>query len=211
MSEIKEKNKLSSALSIVILLLDLCALAGIIFCFFDVKEKPLIVTNIVLTLLWLAVVVYGVSAYRKPHGNLMRYVILLFAFVLSTEIFVNQGISKVCLALTLTACVLTAYTAGRLGNRTEAVILFAAVAALLIGVAVAERFAPPPRGIMNEPALLGVPGSAGTPSAPAVAPEGEGGKPALITFNLSRVFLWVTIGFTYFVRYAPHREAGKQN
>lgn len=96
----------------------------LIYNFFRINEMPLIITNIVTTLLCLMVIFYEVYAYRVPHGNLMRYVILIFAFVLSSEIFINQGISKVCLALTLAGSVLAAYTAGRLGKRTRALILF---------------------------------------------------------------------------------------
>ena len=182
-----------------------------IFNFFVINETPLIITNIITLLLCLAVTFYGVYGYKIPHGNLLRYVILLFALALAAEIFVNQGISKVCLILTLLACVLSAYTAGRLGKRKEAIVLFSLVAAFLIAFVVAERFAPVPRGIMNDLVPPEIPENVGGLTPPPIPLESGENSFTSLCFSLSRLLLWIVIGGAYLTRYEQHKDAGKVN
>ncbi|MBP9996618.1 MAG: hypothetical protein KBT19_04995 [Lachnospiraceae bacterium] len=205
-----QNKKTSIFLNIIAMIFNLMAIGGVIFNFFATDERPLIVTNVITMILCLAVMFYWVYNYRTPHGNVIRYVILLFAFVLASDVFVNQGISKVCLALTLASCVLVAYAAGRLGKPKVIIILFSIVAAFLIAIIVAERLTPPPQGINNDPAVLGLPEAMANSPVPAGPPEGKGGKIAMFSFNLSRLLLWLAVGTSYFVRYKSHKDAGEK-
>ena len=207
----KQNEKTLMILNIIAMILSFAAIGVVIFNFFATDERPLIVTNVFTTILCLAVMFYWAYNYRKPHGNILRYVILLFAFVLASDVFVNQGISKVNLALTLVSCVLVAYAAGRLGRPKAMLVLFILVTVLLVAIMVAERLTPPPHGINNDPAVLGLPGTVANSPVSDVPPEGKGGKMPLFSFNLSRILLWFAIVTSYFARYKSHKEAGQRH
>ena len=125
------------------------------------------------------VIFYGVYAYRQPHGNLLRYVIVVFAFLLVMENYStaaspvyneqNRGIE---ILLTGSAAVSAAYIGGRLNKVRTNRVPYAFVLILLF---LRCGFA--------------------------------SGDSEIISLELADAVLWMVIGISYFLRYTLHRDA----
>ena len=124
---------------------------------------------------------YGVHGYKKPHGNLVRYLMLILAVYIAYSITITVerwDISGIIFTASNLAAVGIAYMAGRLNKYKKNIVLAVIVTVLLL----IKTFWPI-----------------------------EANLSVYTFFVLDRtmpLFMWATVMFIYFFRYAEHREAG---
>lgn len=156
---------------------------------------------------------YVVAGYKKPHGNLFRY--LMWGFVLFMLFELNASIeqsAQVPVILCVFSIIFTSYLSGRLNKFKQNQVICALV--FLMGLAIniirstgASMMSGglPPEGLPPEGLA-----PAGMPPA-GVPPEGMGGADIGISgiiFNFTSSILWIDLMFSYVVRYHMHKEAG---
>ena len=177
------------AITLVFLIVELTAL----------KELPTKISCIVSAVICLLALYYGISGYKVPHGNMIRYLLLAFAAAEASEFLLNPGMVKpmaICLLLTT---ILSSYMAGRLNKNKECKILIALVGIMLIAVWAMHRFMPP--------ALpMGEPGPAGMEMAQI--PERTDWIRDIFPSDISRFLSWLVLGVSYVTRYDEHKKAG---
>ena len=77
---------------------------------------------------------YGVYGYKKPHGNMVRYLLLLLAFYIAVSVLIlteRWEIPWVILACSNFAAVLIGYIAGRLNKIKKNIVIAIIVTVLL--------------------------------------------------------------------------------
>ena len=133
---------------------------------------------------YLHLLYYGLIGYKKPHGNMVRYMMLILAIYVAasviTQINVWGASWPVILSSSFAAMAIT-YMAGRL-NKAKKNIFVAVLASLLLLV---RCF-----WFLDQPDLSGA---------------------DIALFVLDRcqpLFMWLTIVLIYFFRYREHQEAG---
>jgi len=133
---------------------------------------------------YLFVLYYGVWGYKKPHGNLLRYLMLLLAAVTAATILMQidhwDAPWPVIFSSNL-AAVLIGYMAGRLHKVKKNRCVAAAVTVLLL--------------------------------IRCFWPMGRVDYAGLVRFfyildRSTALFTWLTVMLIYFFRYREHREAG---
>lgn len=138
---------------------------------------------IVVGIYYCLVFFYGVYGYKIPHGNLIRYLMLVLAvYIISTmavSIYRWYNLPWVVLVSGNLAAMLIAYMAGRLNKVKQNIIVANIVTAFLL---------------VNSLWQFKIPG-----------------VEISVPFYLDRcipVFMWLTIVFIYFFRYKEHIKAG---
>ncbi|MBQ9228709.1 MAG: hypothetical protein IJ168_07760 [Eubacterium sp.] len=125
---------------------------------------------------------YGIFGYRKPHGNMVRYLLLILAVYIAYSITVmveRWDISWIIFTASNLAAVFIAYIAGRLNKYKKNAVWAVIITALLL----VKSFWPIETTGLN----------------------------FYILFVLDRtlpLFMWVTVMFIYFFRYKEHKLAG---
>jgi len=130
------------------------------------------------------VLYYGVRGYKKPHGNMVRYLMLILAVYIAaatiTPIYSFSASWPIVLS-SMYAVLFMAYMAGRLNkvkkNRYVAIL----VTVLLLVRCFWPMELPDAYGMVNLSYVLD---------------------------RLSPLFMWLTTVLIYFFRYHEHREAG---
>ena len=137
-----------------------------------------------VTVFYCAVLYYGVRGYREPHGNLVRYLMLIFAVYVAAsaipESFLRNAPWPILLSASFAAMSIS-YMAGRL-NKIKKNRYVAALSLLLLLV----------RCLW----FLENPGATALDA---------------VLFVLERcqaLFMWMTVVLIYFLRYREHAEAG---
>lgn len=89
------------------------------------------IKNIINLLIIIGTIYYGACGYKTPHGNLLKYLFLAFAFsqVLKIAVTMSTTIQALCV---LAASVLIAYMAGRLDRIKENTNIIIVVTTLLV-------------------------------------------------------------------------------
>lgn len=125
---------------------------------------------------------YAYCGYKKPHGNLMRYLLLIYAItVAALDVFNGATQPKFITIDYLAVIILTSYMAGRLDRYKQNVIISALV--LICNCIITFYY-------------IGVRADLGTLTfASAISCIGA-------------TSIWLLIGGGYIVRYKPHKEAG---
>ena len=127
---------------------------------------------------------YAVTGYKKPHGNLLKYLFLLFTLcclgsILSID--VEQSMYDIAYNyIRGIVVVMTAYVSGRLDRFKQNVILMSIIGVLMLASSITQ--------ILADAELGG----------------GFLGLFWCFTFFL----LWVDLMFAYILRYKEHKEAG---
>lgn len=152
---------------------------GLVMSAYMMFAIPGTLINLFDIALYILLFYYVIAGFKRPHGNLLRY--LIWAFIVLLYLKLNgafaMGEKAVCTIL-VAAITLTAYVSGRLNkfrqNRVLCIIILALVIAtgLLLGIQL---------GFMD--AFVGI--SLFTPS-----------------------IIWIDITFSYLMRYHMHKEAG---
>ena len=141
-----------------------------------------ILTSAIHIVMLLAVLYYAVSGYRRPHGNLLRYVTVLYAFSLLFSInqtaMKSAGHAQTGIVLYILAIMGIMFVAGRLNKIKQNAFLMPAIFALLAAAVILGYIKRPQVNFFK----------------------------ILNTFSVLTV--WIEICFSYFIRYKKHKEAG---
>lgn len=125
---------------------------------------------------------YGIYGYKKPHGNMVRYLLLILAVYIAYSITIMVGrwdISWIIFTASNLAAVFIAYVAGRLNKYKKNAVWAVIITALLL----VKSFWPIETTGLN----------------------------FYVIFVLDRtlpLFMWATVMFIYFFRYKEHKLAG---
>ncbi|GEM_PF-2632452 len=178
----KKKNGILSVINILLILL---GSASCIVSFFNRDQSPLWILLSAFTLMVFALMVYYlIEDYRRPHGNLFRYVMSGYSWLFmaaclmaAKDYYDIAGLSVIALG----ACaVLSSYVAGRL-HKIKSVSIVMGIIAVLMLTDIIFTFADGSKsGLVND---FGV-----------------------ISINIQ----WFAIMTTYYSRYKAHIEAGKK-
>jgi len=150
------------------------------------------------------IVYYNFFGYKKPHGNLMRYICFLFGCSLILRGIFSEELS-VSLIANAIAGIIVVYMSGRLDknvkNKTLVIVVF-----IFILVSAIMR-------VFKIDISLGItPVAAASVPADAVA-ETAKEPPAFSMLLLSLgslgvLFQWIALSLAYISRYKEHKEAG---
>lgn len=125
---------------------------------------------------------YGIYGYKKPHGNMVRYLLLILAVYIAysiTIMVVRWDISWIIFTASNLSAVFIGYIAGRL-NKFKKNAVWAVIITVLLLI---KSFWPIETTGLN----------------------------FYVLFVLDRtlpLFMWATVMFIYFFRYSEHKTAG---
>ena len=178
-----KRIKLSVIIELALLLLGLSAN---VLALFNGITVPVI--GIVLNIAQISICVlagyYVLKGYDKPHGNLLRIVMLCFAFLVGIRAIALFFLPEITNAMTIFAAIIIAYMSGRLHKFKTMKYISVIVLLLLISVGIT--------GIVLENDTI---------------------QSLTINFDVfnsafTPAFIWLALSGAYFVRYAEHKEAG---
>ena len=191
------KYNLSKKMNTFVLITAVLLLAGIVVTIIFANRAPLVKT-ITLIIGYLLALYYAFWGYKTPHGNLLRYLIISYAFLLAigseSRLFASarrerpvdvnnaegqlgrgaRGLTAYKGLLTSVALILMSYIAGRLNKYKQNKILIPIVLVILFV-----------RSFVSRTFRLQV-----------------------VMTDLSYFILWIGIACAYFARYDAHKEAG---
>ncbi|MBQ9517329.1 MAG: hypothetical protein IJR60_04565 [Eubacterium sp.] len=169
------------------LLVALVAIAGLVVSIISFVQRIThsvpFTTFILVVLYYIFVFLYGVNGYKKPHGNMVRYLMLILAFYIASSVIVLferwDNIPSIIFAASNFAAVLIAYMAGRL-NKFKKNIVVAVIVTILLLI---KSFWPMGDVHLNF-------------------------YPLFVLDRTMPLFMWATVMLIYFIRYKEHKEAG---
>ncbi len=141
-------------------------------------------------ILYIGLIYYAVSGYKKSHGDVLRYIFMLTSLYYIGNVFcitvndismiseVNTALTPVVVSLLSASAVIIAYVGGRLDKIKKNYAIMAVATAVQLAVSVVFIF------------------------SYGVNPWID----ALVDF--SNFILWLDIVFVYVLRYKRHKEAG---
>lgn len=184
--------------SIVLLIQMIITMAGLLiatgFAVNGTDKLPYIVQISV----YILTVFYAVIGYAIPHGNILKYIYMAYAFAAGL-IAATRGSDDLAKVLMVLAALLAAYMSGRLDRIGQNRKIIALVMLLLIARAVLTD--------MGVNVSFG-PGAAVCPEEVSPVPEG-GLLPYLVPFG--ELVQWITLAVSYLTRYKNHKEAADEN
>ena len=137
-------------------------------------------------LVFLFVAYYAISGYKKPHGNLMRYMFGLFALnclclaLNEVEtIYDSMYYKLIFIGIAAVVAILSVYVGGRLNKLKENLVIIIAITLLLAFRCVYH--------CLTDRVVFGA---------------------LQILMNFSTFIVWIDIVFAYVLRYKEHKEAG---
>lgn len=176
----KQKNTLQT---IIVALITLAGLAASVFCLVWRLQNAIPAFSYVLIGIYYACIFfYAIVGYKRPHGNTIRYLLLILAFyVAASTIVTNErwGISWIIMAAGNFAAVLIGYMAGRLQKVKKNIIVVVLTTALLA----VKSFWP-------------------------VA--GQNNDFVFVLDRTLPLLMWATVVLIYFFRYSAHKNAGAE-
>ena len=188
MSNIEEKYGLKKNQAIALLIVLVLNVVWIICSTFAHIERfgGITLTHIANIVMFAVTVYYVCYSYKKPHGNLMRYLILCSAvFSAIRDIASDLNYPTYIAAATYLMIILKSYMAGRLDHYKQNVIISTVILACqcLMAYYLVNVFT-------------------------------VSGRPLTFSFIMSAVgpvTLWLAIATSYIIRYKPHKEAGLED
>jgi len=162
-----------------VLILDaILIVLGLITSVISIPKTPFIINLIFFISLYALIAVYAFIGYKKPHGNLLKAVMLIYDFMLITQMLTAAEYKNIEQIIIFSlVMMMIAYIAGRL-NRIDQNKILIPVVAILLGYLYIKI-------LMNGVYPLYV-------------------YPIIIT----PFVIWFVLGCAYFVRYKEHKEAG---
>ena len=178
-------RRIRIAIIIELVLLLLVLTANLLALFNEVKVPVMgTVLNIVQIFVCILAGYYVIKDYEKPHGNLLRIVMLCFSFIVGIRVVVLYFLPTITNIMTVCAAIIIAYKSGRLHKYEEMKCIVLIVSLLLAFVGITSLVIKN-NEVQNLIVNFEVFCSAFTP-----------------------VFIWMALFGAYFVRYAEHKEAG---
>ena len=180
MANIKEKAGLKTGQAIALVVI---AVLNILWLVCVVLQGSMTVTAWVALLEFAVAAFYAIYGYKKPHGNHMRHLLLLYAVIAAVMLLINTaGQPTYISALYLANIILVVYMGGRLDRFKQNIIISIAV---LVCNSIVSGY------------LVGNIISSGR---------------SLTFMNFGScigcVTVWLIIAASYIIRYKPHKEAG---
>ena len=176
----QKKNKV---LLIIFAILSAFGLIGNVLATIDILNREI---HIIGAVMFAAILVYLLIDYSRPHGNLLKYTLLLFGVYAGLSAIFTITFSYVawlCIAvLLMLVAVGSAYMAGKLGHLEKSKILF----------------------ILNGIFLL----AASVISVVSIAAAGEQIYVGFILAKINPLLIWAALGIAYTSRYEEHKQAG---
>ncbi|MBQ4208215.1 MAG: hypothetical protein II621_07925 [Clostridia bacterium] len=176
----KQKNMLQT---IIVALVALAGLAASVFCLVWRLQNAIPAFSYVLIgTYYLCILYYGIAGYKTPHGNTIRYLLLILAFYIAASIIVmieRWEISWIIVAASSFAAVSIGYMAGRLQKVKKNIIVVVLATALLA----VKSFWP-------------------------VAEQNN--NFVFVLDRTLPLLMWATVVLIYFFRFSAHKEAGLQ-
>lgn len=193
----KTAQKIGLILTAVLLVFGLVCTAA------TLAMKIALPSTLAKLVLFLFLCFYAVFAFQKPHGNMLRY--LMFIFAISMIFSLNNMVAlhnQVAVILYPLAMVIVGFISGRL-NKIEKNGWLALVVLALLLVCSVETLIGMKSLSANELSLL-------DPSLMAAAEQGFAPKLSVWTFvrMFDDAILWLGICAAYFSRYGEHQQAG---
>lgn len=181
MSNSEEKLGLKVGQSIVLIVV---AVLNVVWLVCDlIMFNGQLSLNIVLPILmFVASMIYALFAYKKPHGNFMRYLLLaytLFGSIMFVSMSKNQEFYQSIIDVVM--IILMAYMAGRLDHYKENIVICTIVLLKSIYVSANLIIAMNSFGMLNFVTFFGCIGS---------------------------ITCWLAIASSYIIRFKPHKQAG---
>jgi len=184
MTGLKKSNRVA-----IIIMMVLVAI-GLISSVFDIVEglqntyPAIIIAKLVMYIL---VAYYGLWGYKKPHGNLLKYLMLAFGITLITPVILADS-SHLRQIIYPIAILLIGYMSGRLYKYKENRIIAIIVTVLLVFLFIMKVVDPG-----SEIRLVAI------------------DNPFNLLISLDPTILWLAIYVSYSSRYRLHKEAGLQD
>ena len=128
--------------------------------------------------------IYALYGYKKPHGNHVRYLLLIYAVYMSAIVIVDQRqtwFPVYASAVNVATVILATYMAGRLDRYAQNLVISIAVVVLQA-----------------------------VHMYPFISRYLQGNTLSFVTFfkSVGPVSVWLAIAASYIVRFKPHKEAG---
>lgn len=184
MSNIEEKFGLKAKHAIALFAILLLNLLWFISLVIDLtKLGSISAWNIASIVIWFASVFYVLYEYKKPHGNLFRYLMLVYACDMGAMLLLNFNYQKMYVnVIYLAKIILSVYMAGRLDRYKQNVII--SVVILVCNCVIAYN-------IIDMVTSFGV-------------------SLSFINFfeYIGCVTVWLAIAASYMIRFKPHKDAG---
>lgn len=171
-----------------------------------VKPNPIIYSVVVLFIAY-----YAMFGYNKPHGNLLRYVMLFFALGEIVILFFHNGMgsNNISIGLHVLAISIIVYVAGRLNKVKQNCVLIPLAFALFIASVIITL-----PGVQTPPTDMPIDIESATSATAELPPE----MPEMLQSVFERIVsgftsfsnaivCWV-LGTAYFLRYRQHKAAG---
>lgn len=182
MNKIEDKYGLKAGHAIALFVILLLNITWIISSFIYYKGK--LSFEIWLTIiLFVAVAYYALSGYKKPHGNLMRYLLLCHTIIIAIVLIPNvSNLDSFIVADFLASIILSTYMAGRLNHYKQNIIISVLI---LLCICISNFY------------LISTFHSQGVST----------------TFTMfmtmtSGIYVWLAIAGAYITRFKLHKEAG---
>ncbi len=137
------------------------------------------IVYIVPILIYILLLIYVLMEYKRPHGNLLRVTLLIYAFMLAVWA-AAQGENAGCIYVLPCTTVIVAYLSGRLNKIKKNIVWFSIAAAFLIGYGILQT-------VMVGVETYGI---------------------MQISYCFGAFLQWITLALAYFSRYKEHKEAG---
>ena len=177
------ENKKNNLQRLIITVVALIGAAVSVVCFIWRLNNLVSIRSFFLIAIYYGFVLYyGIYGYKKPHGNMVRYLLLILAVYIAYSITIMVGrwdISWIVFTASNLAAVFIGYIAGRLNKYKKNAVWAVIITALLL----VKSFWPIETTGLN----------------------------FYVFFVLDRtlpLFMWATVMFIYFFRYSEHKSAG---
>ena len=170
----------------VIVLAALSAAELIVNVVFTIQRYPvsaILFELVPYTFLFIAIAYYAAAGYKKPHGDLLRAVFLVFSFscfgTIVSQVAFEGSVGTVSFVIFMgIVALLTAYTGGRLDKIKKNYTLLIIITLALLVKSILDYLALPVKSFL------------------------------ILLWVFSTFVLWLDIAFAYILRYKEHKEAG---
>lgn len=192
----ENKKKLGTGAIIGIVVLAVLSLLGLFAELFETityspQPSYIIIELIPAVIIYIAAAYYAVCGYKKPHGDLLRYIFLLFALRCAASVVatligdisvvtIDVGTTLI-IGLRVLCIILVSYMSGRLDKIKKNVPLLIVSTVLLLAVSI----------VFLVHYLI----------------EDYSGW-ICVVWDFSTLILWLDLMFAYILRYKEHKEAG---
>jgi len=187
-----EDNKLKKSQKIILGIMFAFVLFGVVVSILTIKIGSHYTIPAVLNLIiYAAMIIYVLFLFNKPHGNHLKWVLLLYAFSVLAFAVQSAENSSVFSFLMGGNALLVAYMAGRLGKLKSNIRLIWIIIIIFVGNVIAVETNSAFRDIIT---LL----------------DGTLDKFVYIMLPFSKLIQFIPLAYSYVVRYHQHITAGKK-